>query len=834
MLIAFHRSRNISVLPASPNNLHITFEAVMTDTMPEAPLSWILNDSCPDMGSLAQIWPTSEMALFLRTLYLTDSPQLEQRLLKNVKRLLGKRSLQNVATASGLSSGVCSPVAWALLWVPDRLDTDGNVTQVNMGNHRLWPKLLLSLPMDAVSSGQADENGNSTSLQSRLSVDDGHTEIKKSKALFKESLEIHLAVARSENEKPVPTKDDEEANASSRGPTSLFQGTKMDDYQSLGTETTKGDAWQLGIDQTQEDEDDLFASSPSPALPNDTQIPQNTEDKPSALDSVEGVSTSLFSPTQQAHANFDVAKYDISPTNKGSPIRGYPGFEPMITDDDFDFFDGQNPLNQQETYEEYGDLANGDFGVNMNQAPSSRPAESGTAPANDDMGTALFTEDTMTAGELFMSSAVNRGVTQSPRDPAITSPASIRSDDDLWNDNSLLEQFEESIQDATTGITEDDDRIMELEANEASTTVPLPLAFDPTASIISAISTGARLDPVKAIPRVSDNIDYGRPLQWTVAIAAENLTPADFQEIVFDQPFFKATDIEKLSLSVDGTICLTDLYGDGRVRIRKDLVELLEAQESARRNRNLGLLPFHAQNAIDEVDISSPRSATSQDTQDSGASIDEASEVASVSQSYEGEDCRGILQSGHYPFGELDAFFRRRYLNSLEEQDRTTLHRKMIEAEDLDSMTSPLTELSTIRSRDTSQIFELALVNPHNGKRYSHFPSASSTSEQAEYNGKIPLVMLISQLILSRRRFRRYQCPGPRRIERQRNGTIERSTAPLVRIRAGADMRKTEHPDFNPLRARNRHVGSQGVLSRRCPSICCRCNVAMGFADFLT
>lgn len=727
----------------SPNNLNITFEAVMVDDIPKAPLSWILNDSYPDMGSLAHIWPTSETAIFLRTLYLTDSPRLEQRLLKSVERLLGNRSLDKVSTTLGLPLGVCSPIAWALLWVPARIMADEvDVMASNVsGNHRLWPKLLLSSPADTVRSGQPKGDQNSESSPSRIRVNDGHTGIKRSRSLFQEALEIQVAVAQAENQKPAPTT----ADGTVAGPPNTIAGakleTKTDDYQVFGQDLgVQGEDWGVNNDGSQEDEDDLFASSPSPAVMDEAYTLQ---DKPAAVDSVDRVSTTMFTPKRQAEPDFDVTKYDISPTNKEIPVKGYTGFEAMITDDDFDFFDGQEPDNQQDTYAEYGDLSNGDFGVNMNQAPapSSRPAEA-IATRPDDVVLAPTTlENSTMQGEPGMSPALNieESVMEFPVGPIDTPQDSIRSDDDLWNDNSLLEQFEEDVCESVIDMeTEDDSRDTQL--GDPETLATLALDFDLSAPVISAISTIAPSHPASAVLRQPDRTDYRQPLQWTVAAAAEKMTPVDFEEIIFDQSFFKASDtrksVNRMSLTVDGKIFLADVYGDGRVRIRRGLIELLEAEESARRNRSLGLLPFHSQAAIDDIDISSPRSTGSQDTQNSADSADEASEIASVSQAFEQGDCQGIMQAGHYPFSELDNMFSRRNLVPLEEQDRNTLRRKIIECEDSDAGSRPLPDLSVVRSQGGSQKFELALESPRDLDSYYRFPSALISSDLAEYNGE--------------------------------------------------------------------------------------------------
>jgi hypothetical protein len=723
----------------SPNNLNITFEAVMVDDVPKAPLRWILNDSYPDMGSLVSIWPTSEIAIFLRTLYLTDSPRLEQRLMKNVERVLGKRSLDEVSTIPGLPLGVGSPIAWALLWVPTARTNDGDVlASVDSGNHRLWPKLLLSLSVDMVPNRQPESNEYSESLPSRIRVDDGHTEIKSSRSLFEEALEIHVALARCENEKSLATAGDGILAAQSGIEASAEMGTKTDDCEIFGQDygVHSGD-WGVDNDGSQEDEDDLFASSPSPAAMDQAQASQ---EKPAALDSVDRVSTSMFTPTRQADTNFDVTKYDISPTNKGTPVKGYTGYEAMITDDDFDFFDGQEPDNQQDTYEEYGDLSNGDFGVNMNQAPSSLPGEAIAAGPSDVLVSALTLDTTTMEGDSGESFAPNKenSIIESPMDPMATPQDSIRSDDDLWNDNSLLEQFEEGVGEPITDMeTTDDNR--DPQVGDPATVTTSALDFD-ISDPVSAISTITPVHSAPALLKESDQTDYRQPLQWRVATAAENMTPIDFEEIIFDQPFFKAADtrksIDRMSLTVDGKIFLADVYGDGRVRIRRGLMKLLEAEESARRDRNLGLLPFHSQTDIEDIDISSPRSIGSHDTQNSGESADHASEIASVSQAFEQGDCQGILQAGHYPFSELDNIFSRRNVVPLEEQDRNTLRRKIIEFEGSDAGPKPLLELSTVRSQEAHQMFELALASPRDLDSYHRFPSAFISSDQAEYNGE--------------------------------------------------------------------------------------------------
>lgn len=91
-----------------------------------------------------------------------------------------------------------------------------------------------------------------------------------------------------------------------------------------------------------------------------------------------------------------------------------------------------------------------------------------------------------------------------------------------------------------------------------------------------------------------------------------------------------------------------------------------------------------------------------------------------------------------------------------------------------------------------------------------------------------------NQLILPYRKFGRNECPGSRRSKRECDGAFECSASPLVRTGTRADMRQAKCPDFDPVPAWNRYAGSQGILSRCRPSICCKCNKPRSCSELLT
>lgn len=721
----------------------------MVDDLPKAPLSWILNHNNPSMGSLSQIWPTSETAIFLKTLYLTDSLRLENRLLKNIKRLLGKRSLEKLSAELGSSGRVGPPVPWALLWVPDYLHADAADASANVvaGNQRLWPKVLLSTPIATSLSGRVDEHEGPGSPSS-ISVNDRHTKVKRSTSLFKEALEIHLALARSENDKPVGSNLDNHIDEEAYDNTGLA-GVKE---QSFGPDQAiKGGDWAIDNDEIEEEEDDLFASSPSPAIMDETGASHDfgaCQDKPVALDSVDRVSTSMFTPAQPPETNLDMTRYDISPADRGTQVRGYNGFEAMITDDDFDFFDvdGQEPVsknNQQAAYEEYGDLSGTDFGVNMNQAQSSQPRDLAAATTIDDVDVQTEAKLSPTPEILIdVAHALDSGEQDmaSGDGPVDGSEISIQSDDDLWNDTSLLEQLGE---DSCEPIVDNESLQNPPSQDTQPQLLTMPTRVSPdvdmVAPAVSARSISAPVYAVSAMPKEPDHTDYGRCMTWSVAASAERMIPAAFDEILFDRTFFTVDTrktIDTFPHSTDGEVCLADAYGDGRVKTRRRLIELLEVEESLRRKGSLDLLPFQSQSTIGDIDISSPRSTVSHDTQNSIDSADDASDITFTAPAFGQGDCQGILKTGYYPFSDYNIFILRRDPVTLEEQDRNTLRRKLSENQVQEVDDVPLTNPLALQSQGFNQLFGMALSSACELDTFSHCLSPLRSSAQAEYNGK--------------------------------------------------------------------------------------------------
>lgn len=672
------------------------FEAVMADDLPRPPVKWILNDGSPEMGALCRILPSGETAIFLKTLDLADSPRLEERLLMNVRRLLGNRRLGEISASAGLAEG--SPIVWALLWVPESstVDPDDAVLDVKAGNQQLWPKVLLSLPIAQAPGTRPRTENHTPSDSTTIGLQEAHTQSKSASSLFDETSEIFTAMAMVETEGHL------KFNVDMSGGLAGLQDTKQPitaQHEDTGISSLDRQDWQGDTGGTdEEEEDDLFASSPSPGL---VEVPPRDNDfsvdNPAAIDSVDRVSSAIFSPTLQPSTNLEATKYDISPRDQENPVNG---FEAMITDDDFDFFDvdGQGPASrnlQHVPHEEYGDLSSVDFGINMNQVPEYLPQDTKLGKTALDMKAGDFDMDGETLEAPWPSVNVASGFKVDPKADdrkssevaaSLDTPReSIRSDDDLWNDDPLPDQIEEANGQADidmdhSGFEPIDTRLTDIGDGSRSEPHKSPHTIAPITALPSTPKSTPQ-DAVNVIQSVNLEDNFRQSMIWTLSSSAERLVPVDFEEILFDSTFFAKTIKTKQNESFDDSNIgksMADLYGDGKVKTRTRLVALLEAGELVRRKAGSSLLPFHQESAADEIDICSPRSMNSQDTDGSDGSVGGASEITSDEHALDERERESILKVGHYPFTDYSVSLKRTSGN-LEEQDCCLLQESITE-----------------------------------------------------------------------------------------------------------------------------------------------------------
>ena len=673
------------------------FEADMSTVLPRTPGNWLLNDGFPEMGTRCRILPTGEIAIYLKTLDLADSPRLEQRLLKNVRRLLGYSGLDVELAAAGLPKDM--PVIWALLWIPDSfsIDPGGEQPDMETGTQQLWPKVLLSSPVNQFSQmNKGSEEAVQRGL-TRVGLQDRHTQSKSASSLINEALDITTAMALVET-----SRQSERDNAIDH-----FSSNAHNVKESATVKSDADDALSApyplkGTDGTDdEDEDDLFASSPSPALEEIKPTPQDHEslDAPMAVDSVDRVSSAIFSPTLQPMVNHEVTKYDVSPRDEENPVNG---FEAMITDDDFDFFDfdGQGIAarnGQPLSHEEYGDLSSVDFGVNMNRAPDRFPlvAVQDSMPSDNRSPNLGMDSTTPQAPWLFYDMADGFQVGPDEAKPcylevaaAVDTPRlSIASDDDLWNDDTLPEQTEDAEAQVDIDMDHCDyERIGTQASGVEVAPTPCRQKSRESISAVTALPTTPKSTPQDephARSAMVEN-DFGRPIGWALSVSAERQVPLDFEEITFESTFFLQRSDAANSAPLETsyiTSCMADRYGDGEVKTRRRLVALLEAHEEERRKAGAHLLPFHQESAEDEFDMCSPQSAGSQETDGSDGSVGGASDIATDERGIDERGRESILRLGYYPFSEYILNSTRNTVH-LEEQDRCILQQRIADQRD--------------------------------------------------------------------------------------------------------------------------------------------------------
>jgi hypothetical protein len=165
------------------------------------------------------------------------------------------------------------------------------------------------------------------------------------------------------------------------------------------------------------------------------------------------------------------------------------------------------------------------------------------------------------------------------------------------------------------------------------------------------------------------------------------LVPSDFEEIQFDSTFFSEVGDSsyqghRLFSKGESGRSMADLYGDGQVKTRTRLVALLEAGERIRHQAHSGLLPFHQERPSDEIDICSPQSTGSQETDVSDGSIGAASEITSDERGSDERERESVLKIGHYPFSDYSVDLERTFVN-LEQEDQIALRQKIAEHRDL-------------------------------------------------------------------------------------------------------------------------------------------------------
>lgn len=686
----------ISAIPTSIDHLNIMFEADMSTVLPRTPGNWLLNDGFPEMGTRCRILPTGEIAIYLKTLDLVDSPRLEERLLKNVRRLLGHSRLDVELAAAGLPKDV--PVVWALLWIPDSfpIDPGGEQPDMETGTQQLWPKVLLSSPVNQFSR---THKGSEEAVQrglTRSGLQDRHTQSKSASSLINEALDISAAMSLVETSRQSEGDNAVDHFSSNAHNVKESATAKFDADDALSAPDP-----QKGTDGTDdEDEDDLFASSPSPALEEIKPTPQDHEslDVPIAVDSVDRVSSAIFSPTLQPMVNHEVTKYDISPRDQENPVNG---FEAMITDDDFDFFDfdGQGTAarnGQPLSYEEYGDLSSVDFGVNMNRTPDRFPAVAVQDSMSPDTKSPNLGMDSKAPQAPWLLHDMADGFQVRPDEArpsyleaaAVNTPRlSIASDDDLWNDDTLPEQTEEAEAQVDIDMDHCDFERIDTQASGVEV-VPTPCRQKSRESIsaVTALPTTPKSTPQDdphARSAMVEN-DFGRPIGWALSVSAERQVPLDFEEIIFESTFFLQRSDAANSAPFDTSYissCMADRYGDGRVKTRRRLVALLEAHEEDRRKAGSHLLPFHQESAEDEIDMCSPQSAGSQETDGSDGSVGRASDIAIDERGIDERGRESIFRLGYYPFSEYIVNSTRNTVH-LEEQDRCILQQLIADQRD--------------------------------------------------------------------------------------------------------------------------------------------------------
>lgn len=663
----------------------------------------MLNDSRPDIGTICQVTPTNETAIFLKTLRLQDSPQLEQRLLKGLSRTLGKRAVKDLHAGVATSTGQPLQIIWAFLWIPKNHIADpGDISAESFasGRHRLWPKSLLS-PYDTKNSNK-HTNGSSPPIT--LEIAENYVGAKKAIALYNESMKIQEAIELYNNQQAARVQEEAKLNNDTARYSDTANQDKLDppivdggseDY--LHVLKSEGVVPVNDVIED-EDEEDLFASSPSPALAEDStmlQDPASGQENPIAIDSVEQASASMFTPTHHHDPQYAPSKYDVSPTDPDGRTKVYQnGLEAMITDDDFNFFDVNAEISmdmspqQQIPYEEYGDLSTTDFGDNFNQ-PHSQPVSDREGERNVHWNEASSNID---AANTIASGSRMNDVTDVAMPEATDEPMSIaspRSDDDLWNEDDkpaeLVSLGCEVVPEHTceTNNAISCPRLAPFHFREtsdpASIEAPLTCTVDNPAVFTPHIDRSTNATSTSDSPHKRDPVDYSQPLEWSLVQSAEQMVPVGFDEVSFQSPDNQS---KRQMFQVD-SVCLADKYGDGRVLYRTQLLRLLREEEFSRRQRAHGRLPFHLERMDLDNDALSAASTVSDRDDLFADSADDASEATAVSSTRdEPSETQGVFTLGQYPFSSDNHLLSTGFSVTLEENDSMTLRKRVIESND--------------------------------------------------------------------------------------------------------------------------------------------------------
>lgn len=696
------------MIPTSTDTLSISLQIKIQDHIGSAPVNWTLNDNRPDIGTVCRLIPTNETAIFLKTMRLQDAPLLEHLLLADIGRFLGKRVLQDLSAGFTVSKRQPAPLTWALLWIPENCVADPgdiSVESFTSGHHRLWPKSLLS-PLENI---QLNTNIRESDTPITLEMAENHIGIKKPTALYNESLKIHEAIEKYKTQQATKAQEETKLDNDSSKYSDILN---QEDYNTHGANVSDEYLSVLKSDRPipvndgieDEDEEDLFASSPSPALAEESTIfqdPASGQENPIAMDSVEQASASMFTPTHHSDPQYAPIKYDVSPTDPDGRTKVYQTApEAMITDDDFNFFDAnaEIPLDmsiQQLPYEEYGDLSGADFGVNPNQPQAhSVPhlegdfsAQSNEAFSDNDIAHAMATDLHTTDGAHVAIPEVTDGNLDN-RSP--------RSDDDLWHEDydlaeavpidlEVIPEHNSDVPDGTLSLRSDALNLEEPSKSPTSIGASSSRAIDKHTAHMTPTNLPMNTSAPDTL-QTRDAVDYSQTLQWTLVNSLERMIPAGFDEITFLSPICQS---ERRSFTVD-RVSVADKYGDGRVGHRTHLLQLLKEQEASRQQRAHGRLPFHRERSDLGIDAFSAVSMASDKEDIFADSADDASDVTAASSTQDDSvETQGLFTLGRYPFSSNDYLFSTGFAVTLDEYDSTTLRKRVMESNDSAKRSEP-------------------------------------------------------------------------------------------------------------------------------------------------
>ncbi|KAJ9110241.1 hypothetical protein QFC19_001644 [Naganishia cerealis] len=673
-----------------------------------------------------------------------------------VERILGRRAVTGLSAEDTINTGQFSQVIWSLLWIPNEFTADSwNVSTESLtsGQHRLWPKSLLS-PIGDVRSNNSD----TSSLSVPIELAEHHIGVKKPTALYKESLEIQTTMQLFEKQQA----------------STIQEKTKLNNGSPSGSDIPlQKDSVNHGIGGSgeflpavdhadeEEDDDDLFASSPSPALVEDPITFHDTalgQEKPIAMDSVDEASASMFTPTHQPESHLAPAKYDVSPTDPDGRNKTYQiGFETMITDDDFNFFDAnaEVPLSvgiQQMPYEEYGDLSDADFGVNLNQPPTEEvlvPDGNPGAHSHENFANTDIADRLPCVAQA--NDEVDIGGADLNNETMVATP---QSDNDLWNDESDMAghipvEVEVNVEcafDMKDPMLPSQSMPLNLAETQQHTLVNISSApaHDETANAPAMIlPLNTALMPQEHHEELGrDSIDYRQPLEWTLVDTTEKMIPVGFDEVSFKSlTHGNDRNGRPRGLALEG-ICIADKYGDGRVRHRPQLLQLLKQEASFLQQQAHPRLPFHLEGLDFEVEACSPKSTDTGSDNVFSDSLDDASEITALSNTGDGSsDKQGLFTLGQYPFSSDEHLLSTGAFVVLEDHDSITLRKRFTESKhsgeyfNSTSMAKPhiWQSASTFCRRE---FYEGSSYANRNCNTATPCPSPLKFSESCEYVGK--------------------------------------------------------------------------------------------------